>query len=45
MHVRDLRATILHLLGIDHTQLSFPCSGRDVRSTDVAGVVQHELIA
>lgn len=45
VHVHDLQATILHLLGIDHTKLTYRYSGRDFRLTDVAGVVQHELIA
>jgi len=45
VHVHDLHATILHLLGIDHTKLTYRYSGRDFRLTDVSGVVQHELIA
>ena len=45
VHVNDLHATILHLLGIDHTKLTYRYSGRDFRLTDVAGVVQHDLIA
>ncbi len=45
VHVHDLQATILYLLGIDHTKLTYHYSGRDFRLTDVAGVVQHELIA
>ncbi len=43
-HVHDLQATILHLLGIDHEQLTYRHSGRDFRLTDVAGKVVHELI-
>ena len=45
VHVNDLHATILYLLGIDHTKLTYHYSGRDFRLTDVAGVVQHDLIA
>ncbi len=45
VHVHDLQATILHLLGIDHTRLTFRHSGRDFRLTDVAGNVLHDLIA
>jgi Protein of unknown function (DUF1501) len=41
----DLHATILHLLGIDHTKLTFFYSGRDFRLTDVAGNVAHNIIA
>jgi hypothetical protein len=45
VHVHDLHATILHLLGIDHTKLTYRYSGRDFRLTDVSGTVLHELIA
>jgi hypothetical protein len=45
VHVHDLHATILHLLGIDHTRLTYRYSGRDFRLTDVAGTVLHEIIA
>lgn len=45
VHVHDLHATILHLLGIDHTKLTYRYSGRDFRLTDVAGSVLHEIIA
>ncbi len=45
VHVHDLHATILHLLGIDHEQLTFFHSGRQMRLTDVAGNVLHDLIA
>jgi hypothetical protein len=37
VHVHDLHATILHLMGIDHTKLTYRFSGRDFRLTDVAG--------
>jgi Protein of unknown function (DUF1501) len=45
VHVHDLHATILYLLGIDHTKLTYRYSGRDFRLTDVAGNVIHEIIA
>ena len=43
--VHDLHATMLHLLGIDHTQLTFRFLGRDFRLTDVHGRVVSEIIA
>jgi len=45
VHLYDLHATILHLLGLDHTQLTFRYSGRDFRLTDVHGQVVHDIIA
>ena len=45
VHVHDLHATILHLLGVDHTKLTYRYSGRDFRLTDVAGNVLHDIIA
>lgn len=45
VHVHDFHATILHLMGLDHTKLTYRHSGRDYRLTDVAGRVVHELIA
>jgi hypothetical protein len=45
MHVHDLQATILHLLGIDHTQLSFLFQGRQFRLTDVHGHVVKDVLA
>ena len=45
VHVHDLHATILHLLGIDHTRLTFRHAGRDFRLTDVAGNVVHGALA
>jgi hypothetical protein len=45
VHVHDLHATILHLLGIDHTKLTYRYSGRDFRLTDVAGTVLHDILA
>ncbi len=45
VHVHDFHATILHLLGIDHTRLTFRHGGRDYRLTDVHGRVVTELFA
>jgi hypothetical protein len=45
VHVHDLHATILHLLGIDHTRLTFPHNGRDERLTDTAGKVVQSILA
>ncbi len=45
MHVHDLHATILHLLGVDHERLTFKFQGRPFRLTDIGGEVAHELIA
>lgn len=45
VHVHDLHATILHLLGFDHEQLTFRSQGRDFRLTDVAGRVVPEILA
>jgi hypothetical protein len=45
VHVNDLHATILHLLGLDHQQLTYRYSGRDFRLTDVAGHVVKEILA
>ncbi|HXX92934.1 MAG TPA: DUF1501 domain-containing protein [Planctomycetota bacterium] len=45
VHVHDLNATVLHLLGFDHTRLTYRFQGRDFRLTDVHGNVVKELIA
>ena len=45
VHVHDLHATILHLLGLDHERLTYRYAGRDFRLTDVYGRVVHEIIA
>jgi len=45
MTVHDLHATVLHLLGLDHTKLTYRYSGRDFRLTDVHGEVVRELLA
>jgi hypothetical protein len=45
VHVHDLHATILHLLGLDHEKLTYRYSGRDFRLTDVYGRVVEEIVA
>jgi uncharacterized protein (DUF1501 family) len=45
VHVHDLHATMLHLLGFDHTKLTYRYAGRDFRLTDVSGRVIEELLA
>jgi uncharacterized protein (DUF1501 family) len=45
VHVHDLHATMLHLLGFDHTKLTYRFQGRDFRLTDVHGEVVHKLLA
>ena len=45
VHVHDLHATLLHLLGFDHERFTFRYAGRDFRLTDVHGQVVHDLIA
>ena len=45
VHVHDLQATILHLLGFDHERLTFRHSGRDFRLTDVSGQVVRPILA
>jgi len=44
-HVHDIHATMMHLLGMDHTKLTFRFQGRDFRLTDVHGHILHRLIA
>ena len=44
VHVHDLQATILHLLGIDHESLIFRFKGRDFRLNDVHGKVIHDIL-
>jgi uncharacterized protein (DUF1501 family) len=44
VHVHDLQATVLHLLGLDHTKLTYRHSGRDFRLTDVSGEVVRALL-
>lgn len=45
VHVHDLHATLLHLLGLDHEKLTYRYSGRDFRLTDVHGKVVHDIIS
>ncbi|MEZ6041229.1 MAG: DUF1501 domain-containing protein [Planctomycetaceae bacterium] len=45
VHVHDLHATILHLLGINHLDLTYRYAGRDFRLTDIYGEVVHDVIA
>ena len=45
VHIHDLQATIMHLLGLDHEKTTFRFQGRDYRLTDVHGEVVHDLIA
>jgi hypothetical protein len=43
--IPDFHATVLHLLGLDHTQLTYRHAGRDFRLTDVHGVVVRSILA
>jgi hypothetical protein len=45
IHVHDLHATLLHLLGLDHLKLTFKFQGRNFRLTDVAGNVVQKMLA
>jgi hypothetical protein len=45
VHIHDLHATILHLVGLDHQRLTYRYSGRDFRLTDVHGSVVHDILA
>ena len=45
VHLHDLHATMLHLLGLDHTKLVYRYAGRDFRVTDIHGEVVQEIIA
>jgi len=45
VHIHDLQATILHLLGFDHLRLTYPFQGRDFRLTDVHGKVVRQVLA
>lgn len=45
VEIHDLHATMLHLLGMDHTRLTFRFGGRDMRLTDVHGEIVHEIVA
>jgi hypothetical protein len=45
MHIHDVHATILHLLGLDHERLTYRYAGRDFRLTDVEGHVHSAIFA
>ena len=45
VHIHDLHATMLHLLGLNHERLTYQYQGRDFRLTDVAGVVVDDILA
>ena len=45
LHVHDIQATLLHLLGLDHKRLTYHFQGRDFRLTDVGGQVVQELVS
>jgi hypothetical protein len=45
VHIHDLQATILHLLGIDHKRLTYKFQGRDFRLTDVHGEVVEKILS
>ncbi len=45
VHVNDLQATIMHLLGFNHEKLTYRYQGRDFRLTDVAGHVVKDILA
>jgi len=45
MHVHDLQATVMHLMGIDHTKFTYKHQGRRFRLTDVSGNVMHDILA
>lgn len=45
MHINDLHATLLALMGLDHERLTYRYAGRDFRLTDVAGEVAHQIFA
>jgi len=45
VHLHDLHATLLHLLGLNHQKLTYRYAGRDFRLTDVAGEVVKDILA
>jgi hypothetical protein len=45
IHVHDIHATMLHLLGLNHKQLTFRFQGRDFRLTDVHGEIIQKILA
>ena len=44
MHIHDMHATMLHLLGLDHERLTYRYSGRDFKLTELAGKVATDII-
>ena len=44
VHYHDVHATLLHLLGLDHTRLTYRYAGRDFRLTDIHGEVVHDIL-
>jgi len=44
LQIHDLHATMLHLLGIDHEELTYRFSGRDIRLTDVHGKIIEDIL-
>ncbi|MGB3118182.1 MAG: DUF1501 domain-containing protein, partial [Verrucomicrobiales bacterium] len=44
VHIHDLHATLLHLLGMDHERLTYRYAGRDFRLTDIAGNVVKDIM-
>ena len=45
MHINDMHATMLYLLGLDHLKLTYQYSGRNIRLTDLAGEVAMDVVA
>jgi hypothetical protein len=45
VHIHDLHATLLHLMGFDHTRLTYRHAGRDYRLTDVFGKVIQQVLS
>ena len=45
VYVHDLNATIMHLMGIEHTKRTYPYQGRDIRLTDIHGEIKKSLLA
>jgi hypothetical protein len=45
MHIHDVHATLMHLLGMDHKRLTYRYAGRDFRLTDIAGEVHDGVLA
>ena len=45
VHIHDFHATVLHLMGLDHTKLTYRYAGQDFRLTNVSGNVHHAIMA